>query len=168
MRRILLTAIALSLLGGVASADRWHGRRDTSWNSGGTVVTRDHGRRDWGRREYIRTEPRREYRREWRRNPVYVNNGRFVFGNGVVRTYRRPVFEHRYYDYRYRPTVVVENYDSVPGYIWIQGSWNWNGYEWTWTSGYYSPDPNYQDTSYQDSYYDQDENCDHNGYYNNY
>jgi len=157
MRRIILTAIALTLFGGVASADHWrrgwgHRDRDTSWRSGGTVVTRDH------RDNY---EPRRYHRDRVvvRRNPVYVSNNRFVFGGGIVRTYNRPVIRHRYYDVRYRPQVVVENCDPVEGYIWISGQWSWNGYEWIWTNGYYSPDPNYQDQYYDNSY-------DNSGYYN--
>ncbi len=166
MRRIILTAIALTLFGGVASADHWRrgggGRGwDRGWDrrSGGTVVVRDHRGGDWGRR----VEPRRTY---VRRSPVYVNNNRFVFGGGASYTYHRPVIRNRYFDVRFRPTLVVENYDPVPGYIWVQGHWEWNGVEWLWTSGYYSPDssydnydPYYQPSSYeQPAYYDHD--CD--------
>lgn len=162
MRRIILTAIALVLCGGVASADRWRGHRDTSHRSGGTVV------RDHRHREPVRVERRgnfyrdRDYRRHRvERRPVYVNNGRYVFHGGVSRAYHRPVIRHRYYDYRYRPQIIVENYDPVPGYLWVQGSWNWNGYEWVWTSGYWMPDSNY-DNSYYDNSYD---NYDNSGYY---
>jgi len=149
------------LFGGVASADRWRRGRDTSNHSGGTVV-RDHRSRDSVRvdRGYRRGYDRsynRGYQQRVRvdRRPVYVNNGRFMFSGGVSRVYNRPVIRHRYYDYRYRPQIVVENYDPVPGYIWIQGSWSWSGYEWRWTSGYYSPDPNYNDGYYGDDYYQQ-------------
>jgi hypothetical protein len=87
------------------------------------------------------------------RAPIYVNNGRYVFHGGVSRTYVRPVIRHRYYDVRVRPTIVVENYDPVPGYLWVQGHWQWNGYEWTWASGYYAPDARfrvyYDDGSYE-------------------
>jgi hypothetical protein len=148
------------LVGGVANADRWRGQRDTSRNSGGTVV-RDH-RSSY--REPVRTNNRSSYDRGRRtdyrnynrvrvdRRPVYVNNGRFVFGGGVHRVYNRPVFRQRYYDYRYRPQIYIQNVDPVPGYIWIQGSWSWSGYEWIWTDGYFSPDPNY--TDYNEGYYD--------------
>lgn len=160
MRRIIFTVLALTLFAGVASADRsWRRGRDTSQHSGGTVV-RDHRYREPVRvdrgyryRDNNRSNYRDNYRRVDRR-PVYVNNGRFVFHGGITRAYNRPVFRHRYYDYRYRPQIVVENYDPVPGYIWIQGSWSWNGYEWVWSAGYYSPDPNYYDNGYgYDGYY---------------
>jgi hypothetical protein len=157
MRRIILAAISLMLVGGVASADRWRGGRDTSRHSGGTVV-RDRRASDNSWTDNRRVE-RRDYRQyqntnrvRYQRRPVYISNGRFSFGNGLVRVYNRPVIHHRYYDYRYRPQIIVENYDPVPGYIWIQGSWSWNGYEWTWTNGYYAPDPNYTDGYYDDNY----------------
>jgi hypothetical protein len=155
MRRILpLSLLALLLFGGVASADRdrgdrgrydrhdRHDRRDDRGDRGrrdhyqprGGVVVRDH-------RDY---RPARHNRRAVSRNTVYVNNGRYVFHGGVTRTYSRPVIRHRYYDVRVRPTIVVENYDPVPGYIWIQGRWNWTGYEWTWVSGHYAPDTRYR------------------------
>jgi hypothetical protein len=139
MRRILpLSLLALTLLGGVATADRYRdrGRRDDRREAPrGGVVVRDH------------RESRPVVRRERRavvRSPVYVSNGRYVFQGGVARTYVRPVFRQRYYDYRVRPAFYVENYDPVPGYMWVQGSWRWTGYEWTWTSGYYAPDTRYR------------------------
>lgn len=160
MRKYILALSALMLFGGVASADRWgRGRdRDSSRHSGGTVV------RDHRHREPVRTDRDRGYRDRgnYRQNnyrhdhnrvrhdrrPVYANNGRFVFHGGVSRSYTRPVFRQRYYDYRYRPQIVVQNYDPVPGYLWVQGSWNWNGYEWMWTDGYWAVDTNYQDSYY--------------------
>jgi len=145
------------LVGGTAMADpeRWRGR-DTSHHSGGTVV-RDSRYRDTNR---DRPRYRQDYRRDRSynrvridRRPVYLNNGRFVFHGGYTRAYNRPVIRQRYYDYRYRPSIVVENYDAVPGYIWVQGSWSWNGYEWIWQNGYYAPDPNWTEPYYSDSYY---------------
>lgn len=147
--------------GGIASADpgRW---RDTSDRSGGTVVRdhryRDHDRGDRTRYRYrdrVRVDRYRDVRPRYRydRRPVYVNNGRFVFHGGIVRSYHRPVIKYRYYDYRYRPSLLVENYDPVPGYTWVQGQWTWNGYEWTWQSGYYAPDPSYSQSYYNDPYY---------------
>ena len=117
---------------------RWS---DNRWNDNRRVDRRDYRQYRDNRRVHVQ------------RRPVYISNGRFSFGNGLVRVYNRPVIRHRYYDYRYRPQIVVENYDPVPGYIWIQGSWSWNGYEWVWTNGYYSPDPNYTDEYYYDNYY---------------
>lgn len=148
------------LTSGVAFADRdrgWRGHRDSSRHSGGTVV-RDHRYREpvrVDRRDYrdYRRGDRHNYRR-YDRRPVYVNNGRFVFHGGVSRHYTRPVIRQRYYDYRYRPQVIIQNYDPVPGYIWIQGNWNWNGYEWIWVPGRYEIDQtyNYNNDYYNDGY----------------
>jgi hypothetical protein len=139
MRRILpLTLLALTLLGGVAAAD--HYRR----GGGGGVVVRDH--------RAARPVVVRE-RRAVVRQPVYVSNGRYVFAGGVSRAYVRPVIRQRYYDVRIRPTLIVENYDPVPGYVWVRGRWQWNGYEWLWVSGYYAPDTRihvyYDDGTYE-------------------
>ncbi|HWU86674.1 MAG TPA: hypothetical protein VN253_05345 [Kofleriaceae bacterium] len=136
MRRLLpLTLLALTLLGGAAFADhRRYERRDERRDDRGPVV-RDH------------REPRpvvRQDRRVVTRNRVYVNNGRYVFNGGVSRTYVRPVIRQRYYNVRVRPQIVVENYDPVPGYVWVTGNWQWNGYEWVWTSGYFAPDTRYR------------------------
>lgn len=113
-------------MGGVALADR--GRwRDTSDRSGGIGV-RDHRHTYQDRRSdrrYDRRHDRRVYRNNHRhvvqRRPVYVNNGRFVFNGGFSRTYTRPIIRQRYYDYRYRPQILVENYQPVAGYRWIPG-----------------------------------------------
>lgn len=141
MRRFLLTLLALGTLCGVASADhRHHGRGHHQQ----TVVVRDH--------RYVQ-QPRRVV---VQRRPVYVNNGRYAFHDNSYRVYRQPVIRQRYYDYRYRPQVVVENYDNVNGYIWVAGNWNWNGYEWQWVAGHYESDPNYYETSYDNGgYYQQ-------------
>lgn len=149
MRRILpLTLLALTLVGGVATADRYRrgdrGDRGDRRDHNGGVVVRDH--RD------TRPVVRRE-RRSVVRAPIYVNNGRYVFHGGVTRTYVRPVIRQRYYNVRVRPTIVMENYDPVPGYLWVQGHWQWNGYEWMWTSGYYAPDARFQ-VYYDDGSYE--------------
>ena len=49
-----------------------------------------------------------------------------------------------------RPTLLIENYETVPGYIWVQGNWQWNGYEWSWVNGHYEVDVNYD--GYPDGY----------------
>jgi hypothetical protein len=141
MRRILpLTLLALTLVGGVATADRHRGgdrgdRGDRGsyrggYRAGGGVVVRDH--RD--------SRPVVRQRRVVTRQPIYVNNGRYVFAGGVSRAYVRPVISTRYYNYRVRPSIIVENYDPVPGSVWVAGTWRWNGFEWVWGSGYYAPD----------------------------
>jgi hypothetical protein len=136
MRRILpLTLLALTLFSSAAFADRDRRDRRRYDDRRGPVV-RDH-------RDSRHYAPRRE-RRAVSRNRVYVSNGRYVFHGGVTRTYVRPVIRQRYYNYRIRPTIIVENYDPMPGYLWIQGNWNWNGYEWIWVSGHYAPDTRYR------------------------
>ena len=143
MRRILpLTLLALTIFGGVASADRYNRRHERS----GGVVVRDH-------RDYRPAPVVRRDRRVITRAPVYVNNGRYVFHGGVSRTYVRPVIRQRYYNVRVRPAIVVENYEPQPGYVWVAGNWQWNGGEWVWTSGYYAPDTRvrvwYDDGTYE-------------------
>jgi len=139
MRRLLpITLLALTLFGSVALADR-HDRRYDRRNDRRGPVVRDH-------RDY-RPAPRPVVRRDRRvitRNRVYVANGRYVFHNGVTRSYVRPVIRHRYFDVRVRPTLIVENYQPVPGYVWVAGNWQWNGREWMWTSGYFAPDTRYR------------------------
>ena len=82
------------------------------------MVVRDH-----------RSGPRAKY--------VRVNGGRYMFPGGVVRVYKRPKIR-RYYDVHVRPPIVVEAYDPVPGYMWVQGNWRWGGGEWVWVPGYWS------------------------------
>jgi hypothetical protein len=154
MKRIILSAlVALTAFGGVASADRW---RDTRRAPGGVTVE-SRGRWDrghWDRGNRGRWQQRQrynhnrgyvmrpQYRYRYVRRPIYV---------------QRPVIAYRYYNYYQRPTVLVENYSTMPGYIWVAGRWNWNGYEWIWQPGHYQPDPNavgyYSDTHGQ-GYYD--------------
>ncbi|MGE3457281.1 MAG: hypothetical protein AB7O24_19365 [Kofleriaceae bacterium] len=105
-------------------------------------------RQDWRRhdnRDHRRVERRGSYRR-----PIYVSGNRYSFGNGRYYTYRRPVIKYRYRNYYQRPAVIVESYDPVPGYIWVQGNWQWNGVEWIWQPGHYEVDA----TSYDTYYYD--------------
>ncbi len=63
------------------------------------------------------------------------------------------MIRQRYYNVRVRPALVVENYEPQAGYVWTAGHWNWNGYEWVWTSGYYAPDARvrvwYDDGTYE-------------------
>jgi len=146
----LLVATALLILGtaGTAAADRYHGNRgdhrdrvvtrDRGWNN--QVVTRDRGWNNRDRRVVVRDRDRHVNRR-----PVYVNNGRYTFNNGRTFNYRRPLVNVQYTNYQYRPTLLVENYDTVPGYLWVAGTWQWSGYEWTWVNGHYEVDQNFDD-----------------------
>jgi len=175
MRFLSLTVLAVLLSTGVANADRYRdNRRDNrrerreerrpvvrdnrTYNrpvvrdnrTYNRPVVRDNRRYDRPvvRRRY--TGPVRANRRVITRRPLYVNNGTFRFHNGRTVVYRRPVITRRYYNVHVRPQVIVEDYPAQYGYIWIAGSWNWNGYEWQWTSGHYEADPSI------DVYYDDD------------
>ena len=111
-------------------------------------IVRDN-RRYNNRRPIVRNHrvyrgPIRANRRAIRRNRLYVNNGVFRFHNGRTVVYRRPAIRRHYYDVRFRPQVIVEDYPDQYGYIWVSGSWNWNGREWYWTGGHYEPDPSIQ------------------------
>ena len=135
MRRIIITAlIALTALGGVASADRYHGDRYRRDN-GGVRVDRGHRNyRPAPSYRYSRSYQRPNYRNVYRprvrivRQPIYV---------------QRPVIRYRYTNYYQQPNLLVENYPAKPGYLWVRGSWQWNGYEWIWQPGHYQPDPSY-------------------------
>ena len=40
------------------------------------------------------------------------------------------------------PRVMV--YDEYPGWLWVEGQWNWNGDRWVWVEGYWIQDrPDY-------------------------
>src|SRR4051794_5169625 len=44
------------------------------------------------------------------------------------------------------PPAVVEyrSYPPGPGYVWVDGYWDWSGYDWYWTRGYWAAGrPNY-------------------------
>jgi len=149
MKRIILAVACVGLAGGVASADRFHGGGGRGGShaefhgrgevhGGGRVVVRDH-RYEGG---------------------VHVTNGARYYNNGY-RNYNggyhyvrrpiymaRPIIHQRYYDYRYRPQLIVENYGARPGYYWVNGAWQWSGYEWIWQPGHYEPDPNYVEPAY--------------------
>jgi hypothetical protein len=86
------------------------------------------------------TGPVRANRRVIERRPVYISNGAYVFANGHRYTYVRPVIREHYYNRAIRPTVIVENYETVPGYVWIRGGWSWDGREWIWAGGHYEAD----------------------------
>jgi hypothetical protein len=148
MRVLALTSLVFLLSTGAALADR---------RGGGKVIVRDHRGGGGGGAVVVREQRGpvvvRDNRRAVvvhdnrrvvvRRSPVYVSGGRYTFGGGVVREYRRPVIREHYYNIHVRPTLIVETYDPVPGYLWVGGNWRWNGAEWLWISGYWAVDPNY-------------------------
>ena len=139
MKRIILAIAAVALAGGVASADRWHGGRggergerhyEHSYREGGVRVTPSYrGNYHYnGGYRYERPVYTGGYRYSYARRPIYVE---------------RPIIRTHYYDYRYRPQILVENYPARDGYYWVAGQWTWDGYEWIWTPGHYEPDPNW-------------------------
>ena len=142
MRRILpLSLLFITLLGGIAIADLGRGRdRDRGWDRRDRRVERHDRRHD--RRVY--RGPVRANRRVIQRRPVYWNGGVYVFADGRRYRHTRPVIRQRYYNVRVRPQIIVERVPQQPGYIWVSGSWSWNGREWAWTSGHYAPDPSIQ------------------------
>lgn len=157
MKRIIMLALAaLTLSGGVALADRDRGRdhdRRDRWER--RDDRRDHGR--WNRGNWNRGPDRRVDRSNYRggvhvhrSRPVFRDNY-FVFSSGHRHRYHRPVIRHRYYNYYQRPSIIVENYQPVPGYVWVAGQWSWSGYEWIWINGHYEVDANYDD-GYGDGY----------------
>ncbi len=156
MRKVLV-AVSLLLLAttGSAFADRGHRNhtrgRTTVTARNHRLVVRDHRVNS---RRTVRVQPRHTYRNTYNtrrvvRRPIYNNNGRYRFHDGRTVVIRRPLSNVRYTNYRYRPSLLVENYENVPGYIWVSGSWQWNGYEWLWTSGHYEVDASY---GYDDGY----------------
>ncbi len=140
--KLVLAALGLVLSGGVAMADHWRGNHEHGERGRTIVETRG--------RDRVIVEPRRYERdrvivnRGYDRH-IYVGHGdRFYFNGGHdYRVYHRPVIRERYYDYRIRPRVVVENYDPMSGYIWVQGGWQWNGAEWQWFGGHYAVEVGY-------------------------
>ena len=134
--KLVLAALGMMLSGGVAMADHWRGEGH------GRVVVETRGR------DRAVVEPRHErviVNAGRGDRHVYVGHGdRYYFNNGRdSRVYHRPVIRERYYDYRVRPRLIVENYDPMPGYAWIQGGWQWNGAEWQWFGGHYAVEGSY-------------------------
>ncbi len=162
MKRLLtLTAIALGLSSGVALADRHYGggRGELRDHRGDDVRYRQDNRR-WNTGDRNARVVRVE-----RVRPTFRDN-RFYFGANNYRVYHRPVINVRYRDYYRRPALISENYDPVAGYVWMQGNWEWNGYEWSWIPGHYDVDSSYHQHQVVDSNDDYDDdygnNYDHN------
>lgn len=149
MKRIItLALLGITLTTGAALADRDRGHRkhdrDRVVHRHDNRANHRHVDRGRDRRVVVRDRDRHRnvQRHVHRSRPVYRNN-RFYFDGGVTRVYRRPVIRQRYTNYYQRPAILIENYDPMPGYIWIAGHWNWSGYEWTWVPGHYEVDVNY-------------------------
>lgn len=152
MKKIILSALVLALTGGAAMADRGHGGGRGGHASGGVTVHRNGGfhgshenRGGWNRGTVVHEN------RGWNRGGVVVHQNRgwrgeprYYHNHGHVRAniwMPRPVIRSHYYNYGYRPSLIVEDYGPRDGYIFVRGSWQWNGYEWIWQPGHYEPDP---------------------------
>jgi hypothetical protein len=155
MRNILtLSALTLALTGGVALADRGgHSTHSGGGHQGGGAVVRDHrGGGGGGHQEHVRFggDNRGGYnhgysRGEYNRGGGYYHGGGYVHGGYNRGWARRPIYinhpvvRYHYYNYYQRPSLIVENYDPMPGYYWVPGAWSWDGGEWIWTYGHYEP-----------------------------
>jgi WXXGXW repeat (2 copies) len=82
----------------------------------------------WGGRGKERREDRREDKREDRRDDRRDDR------REQRREDRR---ERRERANRAPPAMRVERHDNRRGYAWVDGGWNWDGYDWQWTAGRY-------------------------------
>jgi hypothetical protein len=156
MKKIILSAIVLALTGGAAMADRGHGGGRVSGHASGGVSVHNGGgfRGEAGGRGFVRENRGGG----WNRGGVVVHENRgYDRGyehrgwarEGYRHGYReniwmpRPVIREHYYNYGYRPSLIVEDYGARDGYIFVRGDWQWNGYEWIWMPGHYEVDPAY-------------------------
>ena len=158
MKKLILSALVLALTGGAAMADRGHGggggrssgghasggvtvhngggfrggevSRGGGWNRGGGVVVHENRGGAW----------RGEAREGWHGDRGYYRGGRGYRENIWM---PRPMIREHYYNYGYRPSLIVEDYGPRDGYFFVRGDWQWNGEEWIWMPGHYEVDPAY-------------------------
>lgn len=129
MKALSIAALLLALTGGVASAERVVVRG----GGGHSVVVRGGGFHGGG---YYHGGG------GYYRGGGYYHGGYGFhgYGPGYGRIFMpRPWIGAHYYDYRFRPGLIVEDYPVRDGYLWVRGSWQWNGGEWIWQPGYYEP-----------------------------
>lgn len=171
MKKLILSALVLALTGGAAMADRGHGggggRSGGGHASGGATVHNGGGFRGggvshggfrggevshggWNRGGGNRGGGvvvhenrgggawRGEARGGWRGDRGYYRGG---YRENIWLP--RPMIHEHYYNYGYRPSLIVEDYGPRDGYIFVRGDWQWNGEEWIWMPGHYEVDPAY-------------------------
>jgi hypothetical protein len=147
MRRMFLFVLfALTMAGGVASADRYHHR---GHHHGGLSVGASfggpYGGVSFGVGPHGGVSVGLGYSGGYYGSPYYGSH----YGSPYARVVRRPIYvrapvvPYHYYDYYRRPALLVEHQRPIVGYLWVPGQWQWNGYEWLWRSGHYTPDPEY-------------------------
>jgi hypothetical protein len=130
MKALPIAALVLTLGGGVASADRFGGHVGGHVSGGGRVVAHESFHGGFGGHGPVVA-----------RGGGYYHGGYYGHGYG----YRAPIYvghpfiRDHYYNYGYRPELIVEDYPARDGYAWVRGSWGWNGAEWIWSPGYYEP-----------------------------
>jgi hypothetical protein len=128
----------MALSGGVASADRG-GHGGGGHGGGGHVSARESFHGGGGARGgFVGHGPARGggYYGGYGHGGYYGHGG-WGYRDRVYMG--RPFIGSHYYDYRYRPELIVEDYGVRDGYAWVRGSWSWNGAEWIWAPGYYEP-----------------------------
>lgn len=149
MRRLfILSSLAIALSGGIALANPSnHGGRSqptfstghgpaihSGWSGGRTYGGNSSRSRYWSGGVNVRPSP------VWNGGSHgYVGANR---GHEVIYG-QRPVVHERYFNYYQRPQLIAESYAARPGYYWVAGSWQWDGYEWLWQPGHYEPNPAY-------------------------
>lgn len=138
MKKAIMIMSSLVLSGGVALADGARGGRvqpppsvqhdsrggaASSW-SGGVAVT--HG------------------------GPAAHNNGartftpRYEGNHASTHSANQPMHAQP----QHQPNLIAENHSARPGYTWIAGAWQWNGYEWIWQAGHYEPNASHHYNGY--------------------
>jgi len=166
MKTLVLSALAVALTSGSAVADRWRDRPRSHHPSSSTRTWSD-ATRTWSGGVHVQPSNVR-----WRSQSHEGRRSNFAVARRPIFV-RAPIIHRRYFNVRYRPQVVVENYAPIAGYYWVSGRWDWNGVEWTWTAGHYEPDPSYAYPTYSDptyapsydpTYAPHDPNCAHNRY----
>lgn len=137
-RALILTVLTIAMTSGSAFADHhhgggWHnnggGHARGSWNGGGWSRGGAWSGGGWSGGVVVRSSPVRVI------EPRVIVRPRFV---------RRPVVV-----VQSAPVIVQQ---QPPSQVWIEGRWNWTGYEWSWLPGHYEYSGNYDQGYVQSSY----------------
>ncbi|MGE5187160.1 MAG: hypothetical protein ACM31C_34160 [Acidobacteriota bacterium] len=143
MRRILMVStLALGLSGGAAFAD--HDRGGGYSHGGGYARGGGYSHGEGYARGGVSVRPTYRggyggYRGSYYRGGYYGGDYRGSWGYRRPIYMRAPVIREHYYNYYRQPSLIVEDYGPMDGYVWIRGHWAWSGYEWIWQPGYFQP-----------------------------
>lgn len=138
MRRILaLSALSLVLAGGAAFANPRGGAP--------SPVTRDHrgGISFGGHGAMTGGSARDRHNSAWSGGPNIGDHRATGWDTHATVGLPRPIVRGRYHDVHRESVPIYESYSVRPGYIWVAGRWQWNGYEWIWQPGHYEIDAAY-------------------------